>query len=451
MRQGSLAARLFVVSALWNLAVLAIAGIVLSSLYRDTVERAFDARLHIYLKSIVAGVAAASDDHDFNLGNLGEPRFDLPLSGWYWQIRPVGTGQGETANSPSLWDQTLPSLKDLGIAETRGFTREAYVTGPGDQRLRMIERRIDFGVGVAYVMSVAADADEIEKDISSFQRTLITVLAILGFGVVASTSITVRVGLNPLRQMSQALAAIRSGSAQRLVGTFPKEITPLADELNALIDANHHIVERARTHVGNLAHALKTPLSVITNEARANNDQSWRKVGEQAIVMNEQIQHHLQRARAAARIATANDTTLVLPVIDGIERAMSRIYQARQIRLTVNLPHDLSFRGETQDLQDMLGNLVDNACKWAVAHVMIEAWQEPNKTLRFVIDDDGPGMAPEKRAEAMKRGQRLDESLPGSGLGLAIVGDLAELYGGRFTLSTSPQGGLRSELYLPSA
>ncbi|WP_376800570.1 ATP-binding protein [Candidatus Raskinella chloraquaticus] len=130
---------------------------------------------------------------------------------------------------------------------------------------------------------------------------------------------------------------------------------------------------------------------------------------------------------------------------------MSRIYQARQIRLTVNLPHDLSFRGETQDLQDMLGNLVDNACKWAVAHVMIEAWQEPNKTLRFVIDDDGPGMAPEKRAEAMKRGQRLDESLPGSGLGLAIVGDLAELYGGRFTLSTSPQGGLRSELYLPSA
>lgn len=450
MRQGSLATRLFFVSALWSLAVLAFAGLVLSSVYRGSVEKAFDARLHIYLKSIVAGVAAASEDRDFNIGNLGEPRFDLPLSGWYWQIRAVGTKPGEAVNSPSLWDQNLPSLREFGIAESRGFTREAYITGPGDQRLRMVERRIDFGVGTAYLMAVAADADEIENDIARFERTLIIVLFILGIGVVASTSLIVRLGLTPLRRISLALAAIRSGEAQSLVGTFPKEINPLAEEVNALIAANHAIVERARTHVGNLAHALKTPLSVINNVARANDDPAWHKVIEQAAIMNDQIQHHLQRARAAARIASANDTTPVLAVISGIERAMIRIYGNRNIKLAILVPNELNFRGESQDLQDMLGNLIDNACKWALGHVAVQALSEPQQRMRFVIDDDGPGMAAERRAEALKRGQRLDESLPGSGLGLAIVSDLAQLYGGRLSLSVSPQGGLRAELFLPT-
>lgn len=451
MTKGSLAARLFLVSALWSLAVLALAGIILSSVYRGTVERAFDARLHIYLKSIVAAVAAAGDEHELNVGNLGEPRFDLPLSGWYWQIRPTGINGGETINSPSLWDQNLPSLRDLGIAESRGFTRETYVTGPGDQRLRMIERRIDFGNGITYAMAVAADADEIENDIGSFEKTLFFVLFILGIGVVASTSLIVRLGLNPLMRISKALSAIRSGQAQKLVGSFPSEIMPLADEVNALIEANHHVVERARTHVGNLAHALKTPLSVITNEARARDDAHWHKVAEQAAVMGDQIQHHLQRARAAARIASANDTTIIAPVLDGIERAMTRIYGQRRVSLAVSAPSDLKFRGEPQDLQDMLGNLIDNACKWASSRVVVDTLPESGSMVRFIVDDDGPGMDPQQRKEALKRGQRLDESIPGSGLGLAIVSDLAELYGGRLALSASPQGGLRAELFLPAA
>lgn len=450
MSQGSLATRLFWVSAVWSLAVLALAGLVLSSLYRGTVERAFDARLHIYLKSIVAGVAAAGDDHDVNLGNLGEPRFDLPLSGWYWQIKPTGALKGDAVGSPSLWDQNLPSLRELGVPESAGFTREAYVKGPGDQPLRMVERRIDFGAGMAYMMAVAGDANEIEKDIASFEKTLAIVLAVLGIGVVASTSLIVRLGLQPLRQISQALAAIRSGQAQRLIGSFPREIMPLADEVNGLIEANHLIVERARTHVGNLAHALKTPLSVITNEARGHDGASWRKITEQSAVMSDQIYHHLQRARAAARIASTNDTTFVAPVLEGIERAMTRIYAGRQIKLTISAPMDLRFRGELQDLQDMLGNLIDNACKWSQAEVGVEVWPEPSMTLRVVIDDDGPGMAPERRSQALRRGQRLDESTPGSGLGLAIVSDLADLYGGKLALSASPKGGLRAELFLPA-
>lgn len=166
--------------------------------------------------------------------------------------------------------------------------------------------------------------------------------------------------------------------------------------------------------------------------------------------MNDQIQHHLQRARAAARIASANDTTPVLAVISGIERAMIRIYGNRNIKLAILVPNELNFRGESQDLQDMLGNLIDNACKWALGHVAVQALSEPQQRMRFVIDDDGPGMAAERRAEALKRGQRLDESLPGSGLGLAIVSDLAQLYGGRLSLSVSPQGGLRAELFLPT-
>lgn len=455
MAIGSLSNRLLIVTALWSVAVLAVAGLVLSSLYRASVERSFDARLHVYLKSIVAGVASAPEDSSYNPGNFGEPRFDLPLSGWYWQIRPVGERKGETVTSSSLWDQTLPLLSDLGVGEGKGFTREAYVRGPGGQRLRMVERRIDFGFGATYAMAVAGDANEIDADISSFEKTLGVALGLLGLGVVASTVFQVRWALAPLTRISHALAAIRSGEALRLEGEFPHEIKPLADEVNALIQANQDVVERARTHVGNLAHALKTPLSVITNEARAHDDPFAHKVEEQAGLMREQIQHHLERARAAARISVTTETADVADVVEGIERAMERIYHDRKLKLRVQVPSELRFRGERQDLEEMCGNLIDNACKWASSVVAVEAYPETvtpeGPRLRLTVDDDGPGMPPNLREDAMKRGQRLDESKPGTGLGLAIVGDLAALYGGRFVLAAAPQGGLRAELVLPAA
>jgi signal transduction histidine kinase len=272
-----------------------------------------------------------------------------------------------------------------------------------------------------------------------------------------TTMFQVRFGLAPLKRISESLAAIRAGTAERLAGHFPVEIEPLARETNALIEANREIVERARTHVGNLAHALKTPLSVMVNEAAARGDDPLAaKVREQTGIMRDQVARHLERARIAARATVVGSVTDVQPVVTGLRRTMEKIYHPRGIAIDVEAPDGVRFRGERQDLEEMLGNLVDNACKWAQARVSVEVTPEraegaPVKpTVRIVVDDDGPGLTPAEREQVARRGQRLDESKPGSGLGLSIVLELAALYGGGLTLSNAPIGGLRAELVLPA-
>jgi signal transduction histidine kinase len=271
----------------------------------------------------------------------------------------------------------------------------------------------------------------------------------------------VRFGLAPLNRISRGLAAIRSGKAEKLVGSFPVEIEPLARETNALIDANREIVERARTHVGNLAHAIKTPLSVIVNEASARGSDAFAaKVLEQTDVMRDQVAHHLERARIAARLTIVGTVTEVAPAIEALRRTMEKIHRDRGIVIDVDADVAAKFRGERQDLEEMAGNLVDNACKWAERRVFIEVLVERGggaglraieggSTLRIIVDDDGRGLSADERAQVSRRGQRLDESKPGSGLGLSIVVDLAALYGGSLTLGTAPIGGLRAELALP--
>jgi signal transduction histidine kinase len=280
---------------------------------------------------------------------------------------------------------------------------------------------------------------------------------ILAAVLLLTTMFQVRFGLAPLKRISESLAAIRAGTAERLAGHFPVEIEPLARETNALIDANREVVERARTHVGNLAHALKTPLSVMMNEAARGDDTLAAKVREQAGIMRDQVARHLDRARIAARATVVGSVTDVLPVATGLTRTMEKIYHQRGIAIDLDASQGVRFRGERQDLEEMLGNLVDNACKWAQARVSVEVTPEraggapPKAMLRIVVDDDGPGLSPAEREQVARRGQRLDESKPGSGLGLSIVLELATLYGGELTLSTAPIGGLRAELVLPAA
>jgi signal transduction histidine kinase len=266
----------------------------------------------------------------------------------------------------------------------------------------------------------------------------------------------VRFGLAPLKRISDAIADIRSGRAERLEGDFPVEIAPLARETNALIDANHEIVERARTHVGNLAHAIKTPLSVIVNEAVTHAaDPFAEKVMEQAELMRDQVARHLERARIAARVSIVGTVTDVAPAVEALRRTMEKIYRDRGIVVEAKADPSARFRGERQDLDEMVGNLVDNACKWATSRVYIEALVDAadkpdgNPLLRIIVDDDGRGLSEAERAQVSRRGQRLDESKPGSGLGLSIVVDLAALYGGNLTLGGAPTGGLRAELVLP--
>ena len=263
MRANSLALRLFLSATAWAVIILLITGVVLSSLYRQAVERAFDRRLGVYLRTLVADVASPEEAGEKFPQSLGEPLFELPLSGWYWQVTRLDPSKTEVRASRSLWDGGLPHLQDYGIAAGPNGSREGYVPGPEDQRLRLVERNIDLGDEGHYLVAVAGDAAEISEETRSFDQALIITFSILAAVLLLTTVFQVRFGLAPLKRITDGLAAIRSGNAERLAGTFPEEIAPLARETNALIEANKEIVERARTHVGNLAHALKTPLSVM--------------------------------------------------------------------------------------------------------------------------------------------------------------------------------------------
>jgi signal transduction histidine kinase len=455
MRGSSLANRLFLSATAWLVVILAVTGIVLSSVYRNATERAFDRRLNLYLRTLIAEVATPDEPPDHQFQSLGEPLFELPLSGWYWQISRTDSEKPELRASRSLWDKKLPKLEERGADLSTAGIRLGYVDGPEGQNLRMVERPVDLGADGKFLVSVAGDATEIFDETRAFDYYLGGTFTALGIVLLLTTIFQVRFGLAPLKRISESIADIRSGRAERLEGEFPVEIAPLARETNALIDANREIVERSRTHVGNLAHAIKTPLSVIVNEASAHVNPFATKVLEQADVMRDQVAHHLERARIAARPTIIGTVTEVAPAIEALRRTMEKIHRDRGITIGIEANPRAKFRGERQDLDEMAGNLVDNACKWAASHVFIEVLVEPphepggNPMLRIIVDDDGRGLSAAERAQVSRRGQRLDESKPGSGLGLSIVVDLAALYGGSLSLGSAPIGGLRAELVLP--
>jgi signal transduction histidine kinase len=455
MRANSLAFRLFLWATGLTVVVLIVTGIALSSIYRHAVERAFDLRLDVYLRTLVADVASPDEGTDKFPQSIGEPLFELPLSGWYWQVTRLDTPKPELHSSRSLWDSNLPRVPSVEDASAGGY-RKGYAQGPEDVRLRLVERNVDLGDEGRYLIQVAGDASEIDEEMLSFDRTIGAIFTALAGALLLTTALQVRFGLSPLKRISESLAAIRSGRAERLEGEFPVEIAPLARETNALIDANREIVERARTHVGNLAHALKTPLSVIVNEAGARpSDPLAQKVLEQADIMRDQVERQLERARLAARSTVVGTLIDVPPVVTALARTMEKLHREREIAIAVDVPEHARFRGEEQDLEEMIGNLIDNACKWAQARVAIEVLAdtsagESKPRVRVIVDDDGPGLSPAERERVAQRGQRLDESKPGSGLGLSIVVELANLYGGVLTLGTAPIGGLRAELALPA-
>src|SRR5215831_2524475 len=454
MRANSLALRLFVSATAVTVVILLVTGFVLSSLYRDAVERSFDDRLNVYLRTLVGELSPPDEPSERTVQSLGE-RFDLPLSGWYWQYVRLNAPKPEVHSSRSLWDAGLPRLPESIPIRDEDGTRRGYVTGPEDHRLRMIERTVDYGEDVRYLVTVAIDSQEIDDETHAFNRTITVTFVILAAVLLLTTMFQVRFGLAPLRRISESLAAIRAGTAERLAGHFPVEIEPLARETNALIDANREIVERARTHVGNLAHALKTPLSVMVNEAAGREDPLAAKVTEQANIMRDQIARHLERARLAARLKVVGSVTDIVPIVTALTRTMEKIHQGRGIAIDLDAPAEIRFRGERQDLEEMVGNLVDNACKWAQMRVSIEvAAERPYGAtcgaVRIIVDDDGPGLNPAQRDQVARRGLRLDETKPGSGLGLSIVLELTSLYGGNLLLGTAPIGGLRAELVLPA-
>ena len=446
MRRNSLAFRLVASAALWCALVLSGGGYLLSTLFGDTVERNFDARLAVLLEGLVAGSEIGPEGALELRLQLGEPRFTQPLSGWYWQINQ---GERTLDRSTSLWDQHLP-VSAPGLApEDEGVTSE--IPGPLGQELRLLVRAISLPEAPEALRYAGAGARaEISAAKRRVDRLLSLALGALFLGLLGALLLQVRIALLPLRRMEAALAAIRAGTARRLQGRFPAELQPLALELNALLDHSEALIERARTHVGNLAHGLKTPLAVLTNEAARREGALAALVGRQAAQMRRLVDHHLARARAMATGSIIGARTEVAPLLDDLRRALLKIYAGRELTIEIACPSELAFRGAREDLEEIVGNLLDNACKWAMRRVEVRAEREAER-LWLAIEDDGPGLAAEQRAKVLERGRRLDERVPGSGLGLAIVADIAQLYGGHLALEQAAAGGLRVTLDLPAA
>jgi signal transduction histidine kinase len=456
---------------------LVVAGVMLSGLFREHVMRQFEATLTQQLDQLTARLAFdTSGQPVIDPKALSDPRWLKPYSGLYWQLDRIaadGSARHAVLRSRSLWDASLPLRTD---ALSDGSVHAHEAKGPQGETLLMLERTVQAEGqantpsegGPRWRLIAAADLQSTVDAIGHFTGMLAaSLLVLLGLLSLAAFA-QVRVGLSPLHTLQTALSDVRQGHTPRLLGQFPQEVQPLVDDFNRVLDHNTEVSERARTQASNLAHALKTPLSVIAHAAQRDPHQQAGElpslVQEQVATARRHIDWHLARGRMAATPHLPGQRTEVGPVVQGLLRVMARVHADRHLDLGARLPDTpLAFAGEAQDLQDMLGNLLDNACKWARTSVVLSAEPLPHTTppmLMISVCDDGPGIAPTQREAVLDRGTRLDETVPGSGLGLAIVQDLARLYGGELTLSQAPthpaatddpdRSGLVARLRLPA-
>ncbi|MEO1104671.1 MAG: ATP-binding protein, partial [Pseudomonadota bacterium] len=332
---------------------------------------------------------------------------------------------------------------------------QGYGVGPAGDELRIVASRIAIEEGQWLLVLVSGEASAIADDTARFTTQLVVLLGAFAAILIAMTFIQWRISLRPLRRLRRELAAVREGGARHVGKSYPVEMAPMAEAINELIDANSATLERARRHVGNLAHALKTPLSVLTNDAAMEEGTLAKSVSEQTQTMQKQVRYYLERAQMAAKDRMIGETTEVSGALARLHRAMSRLGERRGITVTLEVSEPLKFAGEQQDFEEIVGNLVDNGLKWA--HARIDIQVEPARStlmgragmMRVTIDDDGPGLSVEQRQQALSRGRRLDQSKPGSGLGLSIVSELVDLYGGTLSLERSSLGGLRVMVTLP--
>ncbi len=455
LRQGSmwtrsLSLRAALIAAGGSAVALIVAGAVFIVQFSNAVERNFDGRLETLLLALIAGTSIDGNVDENAVEGQSGGSFSRPLSGWYWQSRDPTTGK-VIDWSPSLAYDILP-VKDLPTPEnpSRSFTIKASA----GRELRALEQLVTLAPGHTYALLVAGDTEPMRSDIRAFRNSVIRWLGGLAVLLTVGIALLMRLGLRPLRRVRDDLRKIREGDIRHLEGDYPSEIEPLVADLNALVDSNREIVERARTHVGNLAHALKTPLAVLQNETEQASGPMAQKVAEQTQIMRGQVEHHLNRAQIAAQTNVLGVVTPVEPAVAALARVMGKVHQDRKIAIEVDVQPQLRFRGEKQDLEEMAGNLLDNACKWAATRVRISARRgdgERRPFLTLAFDDDGPGLPAEARDDALARGKRLDETKPGSGLGLSIVAELARVYGGKLSLEDAALGGLSARLTLPAA
>ena len=456
-RKRSLVRRLVLLATAWNLVVLVVAGVFLTAQFRDAAIRRFDQSLAVLTDDLYAG--STVEEGVLKAPVLTDIRATRAYSGRYWTIfdQPAGAGGlNVVERSRSLFDSELmiPVEQSERLTAAPGKTLYFDLKGPQNRPLRaaaILARLPGYPRPVVFI--AAEDRSPIDADAARFARITALALVILGGGLIAAVVVQVRVGLLPMFRLRREVASVRRGKAEKLEGVYPEELAPLAVELNALLSHNQDVVERQRTHVGNLAHALKTPLSVMLTEASQQPGSLADVVARQAATMREQVDHHLRRARAAARSQTSGERTAVEPIMDELAVTLERIFQdkseGRGVEIDWRCPDDLAFQGERQDFMELAGNVMENAGKWCKGKVKAVAVASSPEQMTLTVDDDGPGLPPDRWSDALKRGQRMDEHTPGSGLGLSIVDELARAYGGSVTLGASPLGGLRVTLVLP--
>ncbi len=449
----SLAFRVVAFSTVWAIVALIVIFTLITTLYRQASERGFDSLLSAHLFNLISSVGISDNGELTGSPDLGDLRFSEPNSGWYWSVLPASEGVTGERHSSSMTED-IPSPSAAEVPFNTSFQRTYTTDGLNGEKLQVFESEfvLDARNHVAR-FRVMGNETELEAEISAFQRRLLTYLSLFGVGMISINAIAILFGLQPLRRVRDALAMVREGTAQRLTGHFPVEIEPLANETNALIENNKRIVERSRTQVGNLAHSLKTPLAVLVNEGRALGGAKGLLIAEQTTSMQKQIEHYLQRTRVAAQRDSVVYRTPVAPLVERLVRVMQKLNP--RTNLSLSTPDEpILFAGEREDLEELLGNLLENAMKWAESAVRVSVRCTPadRAAERFDIDieDDGPGIPEEKAREAVKRGRRLDETKPGTGLGLAIVADLVNEYDGTLGLERSSLGGLRATVRLRS-
>ena len=450
-RPRSLRLRLLLGAAVWIIAALVVAGLILAQLFAQHVHDRFRIELGHHLDQLAAALDVDGAAQPLIVRPLSDPRFERPLSGLYWQVSADGA---VVLRSRSLWDQALDLPADT-VAD--GQVHEHRLKGPQQRSVRVLERALRLpDLSAPVRIAVGEDQGPIHEALRSFNETMALSLAALAAVLILAALVQVRLGLRPLRWLRAELATIRSGRSRRFARPMPSEVQPLIDDLNALLDHADEVVERARREAGNLAHGLKTNLTVLANEAEhlaapadtGRRSRSRELILGQIAAMRRHLDHHMARARAAASHGLPGAAADVGLCARALVRVMTKVHADRGLTIACAIPGGLLFAGDRQDLEEMLGNLLDNACKWAKGRIDVTAVRD-DEMLVITVDDDGPGLTPEQRQAVLSPGVRLDESMPGSGLGLAVAGDLARLYGGACALDSSPAGGLRASLRLP--
>ncbi|WP_033074886.1 sensor histidine kinase [Sphingopyxis sp. MWB1] len=430
------------IAAIWISVLLIGGGLALDRVLTGAITRNFDSSLEYVLIAMIRSSEIGPDGEVRLIEPLGDQRFLEPYSGLYWQI---SGGDQEPYRSRSLWERTLEAPTPHVDDEIHTYDSDQFV----DEELRILERNVILpGSEINWRYQIAQSREALDAQIRAVRATLIPSLGLLGLGLIILAALQTFYGLWPLRHIRRAIAAMRGGQQRRIVAPLPLEVQPMVDELNALLAHNEKQAEEARLHAGNLAHALKTPLTVLVNSATGRESELAATVRREAATMQRQVEHHLARARAVGRRGAAQARARVWDSVDSVSRAIKHLYP--EVRLDAAGDKDLIARVERQDLDELVGNLLENAAKYGGGSVFatIEA---AGPMVEIIIEDDGPGISPADRVRIFDRGVRLDSGKPGTGLGLAIVRDVAEIYGGQIMLEESEDlGGLLVRLRLPA-